>query len=122
MKLFKFPTVASDALDGGSSHVDITTLQDLTVTATTFVMSGLGWTLTFTTDGENAAESLLNAQKLQTYFLPLVTPYIGDKMNRKEFNTVKDIWAGLTIAQIHTETGMVNTTTANEALATIALT
>ena len=64
MKLFEFPVVATDALTGGTAMVDITTLQDMVVTATTFAMSGNGWTITMTFDGTNAAEKLLNAQKI----------------------------------------------------------
>ena len=121
MKLFEFPVVATDALTGGTAIVDVTTLQDMVVTATTFAMSGNGWTLTFTFDGTNAAEKLLNAQKMQDYFQAIIVPYLGDRLNFKEFNTIYKVWDGLTIAQIHTETGIVETDSANTALITLAI-
>jgi hypothetical protein len=122
MKLFEFPVVTTDALTGGTAMVDITTLQDMAVTATTFAVSGLGWTITMTFDGTNAAEKLLNAQKMQDYFQAIIIPYLGDRVNMKEFNTIYKVWDGLTIAQIHTETGIVESASANTALVTLALT
>ena len=121
MKLFEFPVVATDALTGGTAMVDITTLQDMVVTADTFAMSGNGWTITMTFDGTDAAEKLLNAQKMQDYFQAIIIPYLGNKINMKEFNTIYKIWDGLTIAQIHTETGIVETASANTALVTLAI-
>ena len=116
MKLFKFPGVAADALNGQNFFVDVTTLQDISVTDDDCIIGGDGWTVTLTFDGNNAAEKLLNAQKMADYLVPLLLPYVGDKMNRKEFNTVTKIWDGLTIAEIHAETGIVRTGEANTAL------
>ena len=121
MKLFKIPGVASDALDGQNMFVDVTTLQDVDITDDDCIIAGNGWTVTLTFDGNNAAEKLLNAQKMADYLVPLLLPYVGDKMNRKEFNTVTKIWDGMTIAEIHTETGIVRTGDANTALISVAL-
>ena len=123
MKLFKFPEVASDALTGGLLHVDVTSLTNIATTGATMVMEGSNWVLTWTFDGTNAAEKLVNANKAKDYILPLITPYLGDKMNRKEFNTVYSIFEGLTIAQIHTELSDIVHTggSANTALVSIVL-
>jgi|TARA_B100000073_G_C23317408_1_gene405311 hypothetical protein len=121
MKLFKIPGVASDALDGQNMFVDVTTLQDVDITDDDCIIAGNGWTVTFTFDGTNAAEKLLNAQKMADYLVDKMLPYVGDKMNRKEFNSVYKLWDGMTIAEIHTETGIVRTGDANTALISVAL-
>ena len=121
MKLFKIPGVASDALDGQNMFVDISTLQDVDITDDDCILGGNGWTVTFTFDGTDAAEKLLNAQKMADYLVDKIIPYLGSSVDKKEFNTVFKLWDGLTIAEIHTETGIVRTGAANTALISVAL-
>ena len=122
MKLFKFPVVASDAITASNYiWVDVSTLTEITVGATTCVLAGSGWTITMTTDGTNGAESLLNANKLANYFAPILLEYNGGAVHRGESQKVYNVWNALTIAEIHTATGMVRTGAANTALVSLAL-
>jgi len=122
MKLFKFPVVTSDAIVASNYiWVDVSTLTEMTVGATTCVLAGSGWTITMNTDGTDAAEKLLNANKLANYFAPILLEYNGDGVHRSESQKVYNVWNALTIADIHAVTGMVRTSAANTALASIVL-
>jgi len=122
MKLFKFPVVTGDALVASNSiWADMSTLQDITVGTTTCVLSGTGWVITLTTDGDDTAESLLNANKLADYFVPILLEYNGNAVHRGQSQSVYDVWSGLDIPGIHAATGIVCTTTPNTALVSVVL-
>ena len=125
MNLMRFKKVTSDEFVINTEIIlDVSRLAESYVTGATCVMTFAGTSdsiLTWTVDGTDAAEKLLNAQKMADYLIDKMLPYVGDKMNRKEFNTVYKLWDGMTIAEIHTETGIVRTSAANTALISLAL-
>lgn len=107
MKLFKFPVITSDAIVADNYiWVDMSTLTEVTVGATTCVLAGSGWTVTCTTDGTNAAEKLLNANKLANYFVPIVLEYNGNAVHRSQSQSVYDVWSGLNYAGIESAVGL----------------
>ena len=122
MKLFKIPKItADDVVAGNFIWVDVSTLQDVAVTDTTCVFGGTGWTLTFTTDGTNTAESRANAELLAANLAPLFLEYCGDGVHRKESQSIYNLWAGLTTPEISALYGIEKTGDLGNALVTLAL-
>ena len=106
MKMFKIPLVTADALVADNFiYVDASTLQDVTVNASTTVFGGLGWTLTFTFDG-STAEKLANANAMAAYLVPKFLDYTGGRPNIKNMGSSFDLWSGLTIAEILAVVGL----------------
>ena len=121
MKMWKIPVVASDAITADNFiYVDASTLQDATVGATTLVVTGLGWTLTFTFDGANAAAKLLNVNNAAAYLIPKFLEYNGNNVNRKESQKIFELFGGLDIAGILSVLGTTSPGT-NDGLVSIAL-
>ena len=122
MKMWKLPKITSDdVVTGNFLYVDVSTLQDATVTDTTAVFAGNGWTLTFTLDGTDAAESRANAQKMMDALLPLMLEYNGFGPHRKESQSVYELWKGLETPAIGALYGIDKTGDAGNAIVTLAL-
>ena len=123
MKLFKIPKITSDDVVAGNFiWVDVSTLQDVTVpNDTSCVFSGLGWTLTFTLDGTNAAESRANAELMVANLAPLFLQYCGNDVNRKEAVKVYNLWDGLSTPEISALYGIEKTGDLGNAIVTLAL-
>ena len=121
MKLFKIPTVTSDVLDTGFAVIDVSTLTNIHLTDDDLVIDGNGYTLTFVFDGADAAEKLANVTAMYNYLIAKIKDYFGEHVNRKEAVVVKELFAGLTIAEIHTEVGLVRTSAANTAIISATL-
>jgi len=101
MKMMKIPVIASDDVTASNfNYVDVSTLQDVTIGATTLVVTGLGWTLTATLDGTDGAETLVNVNLLADYLVPLLLEYNGNDVNRKESQKVYKLWHGLSTPEI----------------------
>ena len=121
MKMWKIPVVASDAITADNFiYVDASTLQDATVNATTFVVTGLGWTLTFTFDGADPAAKLLNVNNAAAYLIPKFLEYNGNGVHRKESQKIFELFGGLDIAGILSVLGTTSPGT-NDGLVSIAL-
>tara|TARA_R110000822_G_C14886347_1_gene447185 strand:+ start:106 stop:477 length:372 start_codon:yes stop_codon:yes gene_type:complete len=122
MKMWKIPVITTDDVVADNFiFVDASTLQDVTVGATTTVFSGLGWVLTFTFDGTNAAEKLLNANLMANYLTPLLLDYNGNDVNRKEAVKIFELWKGLSTPDISALTGIEKTGDLGNAIVTLAL-
>ena len=123
-KLISFPTVTSDALVANSIIVvDGAGLIEMNTTAATLVLTfeagSANSIVTFTFDGDDAAEKLLNAKKMYDFLRPKLEILVGRGGISKG---VLDMLEGKTIAEIHTATGIVHTSgSANTALISIAL-
>ena len=107
MKIWKIPAVAADAITPGHFiYIDVDTLQDVTTLAATAVLTGLGWTLTFTFDG-STAQKLANGAKIADYMMGKILPYKtypGNRGNAAE--VVFTPWAGLDYAGLIAELGI----------------
>ena len=121
MKLMKIETVTSDAIvanTGTIINVDVENLEiNIGASATTTTLVGAFGTMTFTVDGTDAAEKLLNCSKIGVYLAERIAELCGDKAHSKHtiFNLIP------TIAEFHTKTGIVHTGgTANTALVSTA--
>lgn len=121
MKMVKIPVVTSDAIVADNFiYVDISTLNDVTVGATTTVFAGTGWTVTFTFDGSDAAAKLLNANNAAAYLLPIFLEFCGDGVNRNQSQKVFNLFSGLDIAGILSAMTITSPGT-NDGLVSIAL-
>ena len=119
MKLMKIETVGTDAIVANTGfivNVDVDNLEiNIGATGTTTTVIGPFGTITFTVDGADAAEKLLNCNKIADYFA-LSVQQICSRASSKVFELIPSI------AAFHTATGIVHTGgTANTALATCAL-
>ena len=122
MKMWKLPVITSDDVVASNFiYVDISTLQDVTVGATTTVFAGTGWTLTFTFDGTDGAEKLANANLMADYLVPLMLEYNGNNVNRKESQKVYELWKGLDTPAISALTGIEKTGDLGNAIVSLAL-
>ena len=118
----KIETVTSDAIvanTGSIINVDVENLEiNIGASATTTTFVGPFGTMTFTVDGTNAAEKLLNCSKIGAYLADKIGELCGDKANAKQkvFNLIPSI------VEFHSLTGIVHTGgTANTALVSTAL-
>ena len=110
MKMWKIPVItADDVVASNFIWVDVSTFQDATVGATTAVFTGLGWTLTFTLDGTDGAEKLVNTNLMAAHLVPLMLDYCGNDVNRKEAVKVYNLWDGLDTPAISALTGIEKT-------------
>ena len=123
MKLMNIQKVTTDAIVPNTSFcIDVsTTLKVVTAADTsvlTFNAAGAALaTVTFTVDGADTAEKLLNAQKITTYLNTVIAQIMGPNSNQKGVYELIP-----TIADFHTATGIVHTGgTANTALVTTAI-
>ena len=123
MKLMNIQKVTTDAIVPNTSFcIDVsTTLKVVTAADTsvlTFNAAGAALaTVTFTVDGADTAEKLLNAQKITTYLNTVIAQIMGPNSNQKGVYELIP-----TIADFHTATGIVHTGgTANTALITTAV-
>ena len=107
MKIWKIPAIASDAITAGHFiYIDVDTLQDVTSLADTTVLTGLGWTLTFTYDG-STAQKLANGALIADYMMAKILPYKTFPFSRKNAaEVVFTPWAGLDYAGIIAELGI----------------
>ena len=122
MKMWKLPVITGDDVVASNFiFVDASTLQDVTVGATTAVFSGLGWVLTFTFDGTNAAEKLLNANKMGNYLTPLLLQYNGNSVNKVAGVGIFELWKGLSTPDISALTGIEKTGDLGNAIVSLAL-
>ena len=126
MRLMNIQKVTTDAIVPNTSFcIDVsTTLQVVTAAATsvlTFNAAGAALaTVTFTVDGADTAEKLLNAQKITTYLNLKIAQLNGGMVNFKHGNAPFELIPS--IAEFHAATGIVHTGgTANTALITTAL-
>jgi hypothetical protein len=119
MKLMKVQLAASDALLANQySYIDMESIVDISPISATLVISTTSGALTFTFDGDDAAEKLLNAAKMANYITPRIIEYVGGKP--KKDTTIFNLLADQTIAELHTATGIVHTSgSANTALISI---
>jgi len=123
MKLLRVETVASDAVVANTPLiVDTSLVNEIKVTgdgsgATTAVMVGSYGTLTFTVDGTNAAEKVLNANKIADFLAAKVAEINGPHSTQKG---VVDLFRGKLYANFETDTGIVNTGSTGP-LVTVAL-
>jgi hypothetical protein len=123
MKLIKINKVTTDAIvDNTAFYINAQTVVKIVTGATTCVVTFVDGTdadttgtVTFTVDGADTAEKLLNAQRISDYF--------GKAMMQLEQGLQKGVFDLIpTIADFHSETGIVHTGgTANTALVTTAL-
>ena len=124
-KLISFPTVASDAITANAINiVDGEGFVEATTTGATLVLTfkagSANSIVTFTFDGDDAAEKLLNAKKMLDFLRPKLEILVGRGGISKG---VLDMFDGKTIAGLHTATGIVHTSgSANTALISVALT
>ena len=123
MKLLKIPTVTSDALDTGYAVIDVSTLTNISLTDDDLIIDGNGYTLTFVFDGTNAAQKLANVTAMYTYLISKLKDYFGDLhlLDRRERFIVKELFVGMTIAEIHTEVGLAREGAANTAIISVTL-
>ena len=115
----KVQLAASDALLANQyAYVDMESIVDISPISATLVISTTAGALTFTFDGTDAAEKLLNAAKMANYITPKIVEYVGGKP--KVNTTIFNLLADQTIAELHTATGIVHTGgTANTALISV---
>ena len=123
MKLLRVETVTSDAVVANTPFiVDTSAVNEIKVTgdgsgATTAVMTGAYGTLTFTVDGANAAEKVLNANKIADFLAAKVAEINGPNSVQRG---VVDLFRGKLYANFETDSGIVNTGSTGP-LVTIAL-
>lgn len=117
MKLMKIETVGSDAITANSAfYIDVDGFYDIVSTGATCVATGTWGTITFTFDGENNAEKLLNGAKVATYLADKINELQNELPGKAHHNLIPSI------ADFHTLTGIVHTGgTANTALISVAL-
>tara|TARA_R100001129_G_C5120640_1_gene189958 strand:+ start:130 stop:489 length:360 start_codon:yes stop_codon:yes gene_type:complete len=115
----KVQLAASDALLANQySYIDMESIVDISPISATLVISTTSGALTFTFDGDDAAEKLLNASKMANYIAPRIIEYVGGKP--KKDTTIFNLLGDQTIAELHTATGIVHTSgSANTALISI---
>jgi len=123
MKLMNIQKVTTDAIVPNTSFcIDVSTTLKVVTAATTSVLTfnaaGAALaTVTFTVDGADTAEKLLNAQKITTYLNKVIAQIMGPNGNQKGVYELIP-----SIAEFHTATGIVHTGgTANTALITTAI-
>jgi len=123
-KFISFPTVASDAITANSLIVvDGQGWVEANTTGATLVLTfeagSANSIVTFTFDGDDAAEKLLNAKKMYDFLRPKLEVLVGRGGVSKG---VLDMFEGKTIAELHTATGIVHTSgSANTALISVVL-
>ncbi len=119
MKLMKIETVATDAIVANTGfivNVDVDNLEvNIGASGTTATVVGPFGTITFTVDGADAAEKLLNLAKIGDYFAKSVQQ-LCSKHGAGVFELIPSI------VDFHTATGIVHTGgDANTALVSCAL-
>jgi len=121
MKLMKINLVATDTITANTAFtIDTSTVVKIVSAATTCVVTfntdaDTVGTVTFTVDGADTAEKLLNAQRIADYFGDVVMQ-LEQGLQRGVFDLIPSI------ANFHSATGIVHTGgTANTALVTTAL-
>ena len=123
MKLMKINLVATDTITANTAFtIDASTVVKIVSAATTCVVTfnadaDTVGTVTFTVDGADTAEKLLNAQRIADYFGDVLCQLHGPgNGQRGVFDLIPSI------ADFHSATGIVHTGgTANTALVTTAL-
>tara|TARA_R100000654_G_scaffold42607_1_gene68844 strand:- start:2 stop:361 length:360 start_codon:yes stop_codon:yes gene_type:complete len=107
-----------DFLANQYAYIDMESIVDISPIGAALVISTTSGALTFTFDGDDAAEKLLNAGKMANYIVPKIVEYVGGKP--KKDTTIFNLLADQTIAELHTATGIVHTSgSANTALISI---
>ena len=119
MKMMKIETVGSDVITANTGfivNVDVDNLEiNIGASGTTTTVVGPFGTITFTVDGADSAEKLVNCRKIGDYFA-LSVQQICSRASSKVFELIPSI------ADFHSATGIVHTGgTANTALVTCAL-
>ena len=122
MNLIKINKVTSDAIvDNTAFYINAQTVVKIVTAATTCVVTFVDGTdadtvstVTFTVDGADTAEKLLNAQKISDH-LGKTIMQLQQGLQREVFDLVP------TIADFHSVTGIVKTGQTNTALVTTAL-
>ena len=119
MKLLRIETVASDAVTANTPIIiDATGINEITVaSATTATIVGSFGTITFTCDGTDAAEKLLNCAKIVEFVAAKVQEICGPHSTQKG---ITELFRGQSYANFETDTGIVNTGSTGP-LVTVAL-
>tara|TARA_B100000287_G_scaffold324727_2_gene308822 strand:+ start:1503 stop:1856 length:354 start_codon:yes stop_codon:yes gene_type:complete len=113
--MLKINLIASDALTTAYGYLNIAEVTSVDVNADTVVIKSGASTLTATIDGTDAAEKLLNGNKLAAYLMTVMKKGYKD-------GAIIDAWdTALTIAGVHTLTGMVRTGADNTAIVSIVI-
>ena len=107
MKLLKIEKVTSDAIVANTPFfIDVEDVNDIAVGATTCVVSGPFGAVTFTVDGADADEKLLNATKIADHIAGLMQDMTGPHSTQKG---IVELFRGQSYANFETDTGIVNT-------------
>jgi len=112
MKLMRIETVASDAVVANTPIiVDTATVNEVKTTgdgsgATTCVVTGTFGTVTFTVDGANAAEKVLNANKIADFVAAKIAEINGPNSAQRG---VIDLFRGKLYANFETDANIANT-------------
>ena len=93
MKLVKIEKVTSDAVVANTAfHVDVSKCVEIAVAATTCTMTianaAADPIVTFTVDGTDAAEKLLNATKIADYLATTISDLVTNKTNPNKSSSV----------------------------------
>ena len=122
MNLIKINKVTSDAIvDNTAFYINAQTVVKIVTAATTCVVTFVDGTdadtigtVTFTVDGADTAEKLLNAQKISDHIGKTIMQ-LQQGLQREVFDLIP------TIADFHSATGIIKTGETNAALVTTAL-
>jgi hypothetical protein len=96
MKLMKIEKVTSDAVVANTAfHVDVSKCVEIAVAATTCTMTianaGADSIVTFTVDGTDAAEKLLNATKIADYLAVTISDLVTNRTNPHKSSAVFEL-------------------------------
>ena len=119
MKLMRIETVASDAVTANTPIIiDVEGINEITPTAAnTCKVTGTFGVVTFTTDGEDDTERLLNCNKICDFIAAKVQEICGPNSAQRG---VVDLFRGKSYANFEADTGIANTGSTGP-LVTVAL-
>ena len=108
MKLMRIETVATDAVTANTPIIiDVEGINEITPTAAnTCTIVGTFGTITFTTDGADDTERLLNCNKICDFVAAKVQEICGPNSAQ---SCVFDLFRGKSYANFEADTGIVNT-------------
>ena len=112
MKFMKIEKVTSDAVVANTAFiVDVSKCVEIAVAATTCTMTianaGADSVVTFTVDGTDADEKLLNATKIADYLATTISDLVTNRTNPHKSSAVFDLITSY--ADFEAKTGIVNT-------------
>ena len=108
MKLMRIETVASDAVTANTPIIiDVEGINEIAhASGTTATIVGTFGTVTFTVDGADTAEKLLNVNKICDFVAAKVQEICGPNSNQ---SAVVDLFRGKLYANFETDAGIVKT-------------